>query len=915
MQQPLTAEFTTFTLDTMGRFLANTLQEALDSSSQTIGSTRRDFDVIVVGGGSFGSIVAERLLLNDTTHGRRILVLEAGPFVLPEHWQNLPFMGGAPDMRRPWVADTPQSLANGRKPLNYPGLMYAAGGRSLAWGGWSPQLLDAEVRDWPPVVINDLKTRYFEEASDQIGVDETNDFIYGRLHVGLRNQLYDALKAKGKTLGAVAFADMPDHPVIQYSNPSELTDDVLKNWLGLAPSDTTAHRDLVNMFKLEAPLAVQSQTLPGLFPFNKFSAVPLLIRAARIAETETDGVGVAPDARKRLMVVTSCHVLDLVTETQPDNWVRVTGVRVRDRDGVVRVVPLAPPHEDGTQGVVIVALGTIESTRLVLNTFKDSLAGRAAQRMGQNLMAHLRSNLTIRVPVGALTALPPDTSKALQASALFVKGKTTVDGVDRFFHLQITASGLSSLGIDAEAELFKKIPDVEHVSAMLRADDSHVVITLRGIGEMSPHNPDSRVQLAQFDTESDRTAAYVELGDANGSSTGVSAQTQTDRQVWEAMDRFTDEVALFFTNGQAFEILGKAGEATIPVPAGASAADLALYFDHAKRRDPLGTTHHDAGTLWMGSDPASSVTNEYGRIHDTTNCYVAAPALFPTTGSPNPMLTGVALARRTADLLHDEVLFRQSTLTVEAGYEALFDGTEQSFNRWKNAGLAGQGFALVNSELVSYGTRDFALLWYAKEAFDDFTLRLQFRIFDLQRHNSGVFVRFRNPLTPVAPTIRARALADHVPIDGNPAWTAVYSGFEVQIDDTARGDSSKDFYGSRPEPDGLWKNRTGAIYKIPAGDFIYHLNRRDAAWQQYSPGPPLVPGDMFEYEIRVAGDQYTVTLKNLSTQATQRTTTYENSDKERGIASVAGQPAGYIGIQSYPGQTVAFQNIRIKRGR
>ena len=25
---------------------------------------------------------------------------------------------------------------------------------------------------------------------------------------------------------------------------------------------------------------------------------------------------------------------------------------------------------------------------------------------------------------------------------------------------------------------------------------------------------------------------------------------------------------------------------------------------------------------------------------------------------------------------------------------------------------------------------------------------------------------------------------------------------------------SKDFYGRRPEPDGLWKNRTGAIYKV-----------------------------------------------------------------------------------------------------
>ena len=113
MQQLLNAEYTTFTLDNMGRYLANTLQEALESSTGVVGDSRRDFDVIVVGGGTFGSIIAERLLLNDPTHSRRILVLEAGPFVLPEHWQNLPFMGGAPDMRRPWVADGATWLASG----------------------------------------------------------------------------------------------------------------------------------------------------------------------------------------------------------------------------------------------------------------------------------------------------------------------------------------------------------------------------------------------------------------------------------------------------------------------------------------------------------------------------------------------------------------------------------------------------------------------------------------------------------------------------------------------------------------------------------------------------------------------------------------------------------------------------------
>ena len=53
---------------------------------------------------------------------------------------------------------------------------------------------------------------------------------------------------------------------------------------------------------------------------------------------------------------------------------------------------------------VVIALGTVETTRVALTTFQQSLAGRAAQRMGTNLIAHLRSNLTIRVPRAAIAA-------------------------------------------------------------------------------------------------------------------------------------------------------------------------------------------------------------------------------------------------------------------------------------------------------------------------------------------------------------------------------------------------------------------------------------------------------------------------------------------------------------------------------
>ena len=40
----------------MGRFLCNTLQEALDSAGETVAGHDRGFDTIIVGGGTFGCV-------------------------------------------------------------------------------------------------------------------------------------------------------------------------------------------------------------------------------------------------------------------------------------------------------------------------------------------------------------------------------------------------------------------------------------------------------------------------------------------------------------------------------------------------------------------------------------------------------------------------------------------------------------------------------------------------------------------------------------------------------------------------------------------------------------------------------------------------------------------------------------------
>ena len=898
----LTSELTSVTLDNMGRFLCNTLQEARDSMAQTVAGRRSEFDAIVVGGGTFGAVIAEHLFANDATRSRRILVLEAGPFVLPEHMQNLPYQaaptqsGGAPDLRVPWL---------NHPALNYSGLIFAIGGRSLTWGGWSPELLDEEMAAWPTATRTALRASYFAEASRQIGVKETNDFIYGRLHTALRKQLHAGLKAPGNQTG-FTFAELPEHPAVRYPDAGDpaITAAVLRDWLGLPPTDTTPEAQLRELFKLEAPLAVQSTTLPGFFPTNKFSAVPGLIRAARVAAAEADGVGVVADARKRLMIVPNCHVQELITETQPDNWVRVTGVRVW-QNGTSVDIPLAPARNGG-QSVVVIALGTVETTRLAITTFQQSLAGRAAQRMGTNLVAHLRSNLTIRVPLAAIAAnLPPAVIPSLQCSALLVKGKAS-NG--RTFHFQITASGLQKLGADSEAELFKKIPSLEHFQDMLRATDDTVVITIRGIGDMTPRNPDSFVDLSTSELDFERRKAVVHLGNAKAPPQEFlgSAETQNDRVTWSEMDTVADKIALIFAGTAPFDILAGPNR-TIPVAAGTPADRLAALAAFKARRDDLGTTHHDAGTMRMGDNIADAVTNDFGRIHDTTNCYVAGPALFPTVGSPNPMLTGVALARRTGDLLNASVLPAPDPVPpLEPGFRSLFDGTPPTFKKWRLAGPVGGGMLHVDGQMVSYGDGALRLFFYATELFGDFTLRAQFRIFDVANHNSGVFVRFPRPSLDLTAPLASRIPNEPSFDPGNLAWKPVIAGFEVQIDDNARGDAAKDFYGIRPEPDGKFKNRTGAIYKIQAGDRVWHLNFNEPVVQNYTPGPPLVTGAWFEYEIVVQGDDYTVFLTNLATGERKQTTSFHNTDTDRGRAP------GCIGLQVYPGSTVAWRHIRIK---
>jgi choline dehydrogenase-like flavoprotein len=57
------------------------------------------------------------------------------------------------------------------------------------------------------------------------------------------------------------------------------------------------------------------------------------------------------------------------------------------------------------------------------------------------------------------------------------------------------------------------------------------------------------------------------------------------------------------------------------------------------------------GTCRMGKDPATSVAGPFGELHDTKGVWIGDGSAFPTSSGTNPMISIMALARRTAEAI------------------------------------------------------------------------------------------------------------------------------------------------------------------------------------------------------------------------------------------------------------------------
>jgi choline dehydrogenase-like flavoprotein len=89
------------------------------------------------------------------------------------------------------------------------------------------------------------------------------------------------------------------------------------------------------------------------------------------------------------------------------------------------------------------------------------------------------------------------------------------------------------------------------------------------------------------------------------------------------------------------------------------AAGFKLLAKNPSHRQP-GQSVHELGTCRMGDDPKKSVLNKWNQSHDIRNLFVVDGSSFVTGGWQNPTLTISALSMRASEYLAEQV--RQGTL-------------------------------------------------------------------------------------------------------------------------------------------------------------------------------------------------------------------------------------------------------------
>ncbi|WP_194758309.1 GMC oxidoreductase [Priestia megaterium] len=292
------------------------------------------FDFIIIGSSFCALGFADRILEKDPS--ARILIIERGPFFLPEHFQNLPLpfqrtLGGLSETF-PWTLSA--STLNQQYIKWQHGMVPFFGGRSTLWSAWCPRPTRDEMRGWPEEVIN-AAHNYFEQAEKLLNVISANEIDKDQI------ALPNGYRPIFGTLQKQLTARLEEH-------------------LNMIESATRV---------MPAPLAVGSSTVKGI-DFDKFSTpgplLTLVMKQRQLAQQEKGA---------KLQIVTDCVVSRIVQQEG-----RATALETSR--GTVNV----------GDAKVILAMGTLPPTTLIMNSFPQ------VANVGRRFTAHFISAIVARIP-------------------------------------------------------------------------------------------------------------------------------------------------------------------------------------------------------------------------------------------------------------------------------------------------------------------------------------------------------------------------------------------------------------------------------------------------------------------------------------------------------------------------------------
>lgn len=389
------------------------------------------YDLVIIGTGFCGLAVAHRAL--ERNPKCRILMVERGPFFLPEHFQNLPLpfvntLGGLSETF-PWTLTASTARGQDGTITWQHGMVPFFGGRSTLWSAWCPRPTREEFAGWP---------------AETIAAAEEN---FGRAEALLHVQSVDKVDAKRdqEQLRQVQ-RQRPVYGALQHTVQS-----LLESGYGLAPA----------VYRTEpAPLASRASDVDGI-DFQKYSTPGAILQlVVQQRELAAKGQG-AP-----LHIATHCVVERIVQQEG-----RATALQTSRG-----VLPLGDAK-------LVLAMGTLPPTTLVRNAFPH-----LANKAGARFSAHFITSVVARVPREDLD--PQGKFGDLELGACYVAGK----GRDwtQQFHIQLSALSDRDPARNAGTAL-RYMPDVVATAsrAQLESSKDYVVFVCAVLGELDFRNPDT----------------------------------------------------------------------------------------------------------------------------------------------------------------------------------------------------------------------------------------------------------------------------------------------------------------------------------------------------------------------------------------------------------------------------------------